>query len=271
MSRKALAYVGVAIAVAGVLWAAAGYVARESRRLAGSSGGPIQFVRDAPVVPTLALADLAGQGFSTDDWRGKVTLVNFWATWCPPCRAEIPELVALQAKYPDSLQVVGVSLDEAPPDFVRRFAADHGVNYPIVMGTPELQRAFPGVFALPTSFVVDRDGRAVKRHVGLVSIDVYEREVRALAGLDPDAVIETIEAPRGRTLAGSALATEIPGVDLSALSPDRRRLALERLNAENCACGCGFTVAGCRINDPSCQISLPLARKLVEELSNSGT
>jgi hypothetical protein len=162
-----------------------------------------------------------------------------------------------------------VSLDEAPHDFVRAFAREHGVNYPIVMITDELQRAFPGVFALPTSFVLDREGRVVKRHVGLVSIDIYEREVRALAGLDPGAVIEEVDERGATKLAGSALATEIPGLDLSILSPDRRRAALERLNAEQCTCGCGFTVAACRINDPSCDISLPLAKKLVQELSVS--
>jgi cytochrome c biogenesis protein CcmG/thiol:disulfide interchange protein DsbE len=271
MTRKATGYLCVAVVAAALLWTASAYVAHESRRLTDSGGiyPPIQFIRNAPVVPSLALSDLDGGRFSTAAWRDKVTVVNFWATWCPPCRAEIPEFVALQAKYRDELQIVGVSLDEAPTDFVRQFAREHGVNYPIVMVTPELQRAFPGVFALPTSFVLDRDGRVVKRHVGLVSIDIYEREVRALAGLDPGSVIEEIDESQGQRLAGSALATEIPGVDLSTLSSDLRRTAIERLNAESCTCGCGLTLAGCRINDTSCQISLPLAQQLVQDLAAS--
>jgi thiol-disulfide isomerase/thioredoxin len=268
MSRRFWIYAGAALAAGGLVWAGSAFVARESARLTdGERLPPLRFDSDAPAVPTLELADLEGRALSTADWDGKVTIVNFWATWCPPCRAEIPEFVALQAKYPEALRIVGVSLDEGPPELVRRFAVEHGVNYPIVMVTAELQRTFPGVFALPTSFVLDRKRRIVQRHVGLVSINIYERAVRALAGLDPQAVIEEVDQDEAQRLGDSALATDIPGVDFSGLSPGVRRTVLERLNAEQCTCGCGFTLAGCRINDPTCQISLPLARKLVEELA----
>jgi cytochrome c biogenesis protein CcmG/thiol:disulfide interchange protein DsbE len=268
MSRRVWIYGGLGLAATGLLWAGASYVERASERLTADAGlAPLRFDRNGPTVPTLELTDLDGRPLSTADWDGKVTIVNFWATWCPPCRAEIPEFVALQAKYPDELRIVGVSLDEGPPELVRRFAVDYGVNYPMVMITAELQRTFPGVFALPTSFVLDRDRRVVQRHVGLVSISVYERALRALAGLDPHAVIEEVDQGGSPGLGSSALATDIPGIDLSGLSSDARRTALERLNSEQCTCGCGFTLAGCRINDPNCQISLPLAQKLVQELA----
>ena len=224
-------------------------------------------MKNAPVVPTLTLSDLDGRALSTDEWRGKVTIVNFWATWCPPCRAEIPDFVNLQEKYSDSLRIIGVSLDEGPEEDVRRFMAEHGVNYPVVMITDGLGASFPGVFALPTSFVLDRDGRIVKRHVGLINVAIYEQEVRALAGLDPDAVIEEVD-DHGRVLLGNAAqATDIPGLDLSKLTSGARQEALERLNADHCTCGCGLTLAQCRINDPNCQISLPLATKLVDEIA----
>jgi len=91
--------------------------------------------------------------------RGNEVIVYFWATWCPPCRAEIPDLVALQARYGDRLQVIGVSQDEAGVEVVKRFAEAQHMNYPIVMSTPEIEKAFPGVAALPTSFVVDPKGK----------------------------------------------------------------------------------------------------------------
>ena len=91
------------------------------------------------------MRDLDGRSITSASLRGKVALINFWATWCGPCRAEIPDLVALQDKYRDQLQVIGISEDEAGPDIVRRFAASHNVNYPIVMLTPELEHVFPGV------------------------------------------------------------------------------------------------------------------------------
>src|SRR5207247_2896898 len=103
------------------------------------------------------MLDLDGRQISTSDWRGKVVLVNFWATWCPPCRAEIPDLVALQTKYGDRLQVIGVSEDEGSVDAVRQFAQAQHINYPVVMSTPELRKVFTGVNALATSFVLDRE------------------------------------------------------------------------------------------------------------------
>src|SRR6185312_5222467 len=115
----------------------------------------LQFFRNPAPVAALSLRTLDGRAVSSADWRGKVTIVNFWATWCGPCRAEIPDLVALQKKYSQYLQVVGISQDEAPPAVVQRFAADRQVNYPIVMSTPELEKAFPGIYALPTSYLLD--------------------------------------------------------------------------------------------------------------------
>src|SRR5262249_57975180 len=86
------------------------------------------------------MRDLDQREISISDLRGKVSLVNFWSTGCPPCRAEIPDLVALQEKYRGQLQIIGVSQDEDSPEVVRRFASEYKINYPIVMLTPELRR-----------------------------------------------------------------------------------------------------------------------------------
>jgi thiol-disulfide isomerase/thioredoxin len=203
---------------------------------------------------------------SPTDLRGKVVLVNFWATWCPPCRAEIPDLVALQARYSDRLQVIGVSQDEGSIEVVRRFAAAQHMNYPIVMMTPEIEKAFPGIAALPTSFIVDRAGRIVQRHVGMLNAMMTEQETRSLAGLPVNATIEEVDRAQPAKLE-NAQATQIPGVDLTKLSPERRTAALQKLNTEACTCGCDNTVAKCRIDDPKCTTSLPLAQRIVAEIA----
>ena len=228
----------------------------------------LRFFRDPAPVPAFTARDLDGRSISSADWRGKVTIVNFWATWCGPCRAEIPALIALQEKYRDHLQIIGVSEDEVSPEIVKRFAADQKMNYPVVMNTPEIQRIFAGVSALPTSFVVDRDVRVVQKHVGLLNAATTERETRALAGLSVNASIEQVDRSQPVKLENAAQVTNIPGVDLAKLPSDRRLLAIQKLNSEACTCGCDLTVAKCRVDDPSCSISLPLAIKIVQQITD---
>lgn len=214
-----------------------------------------------PVAP-FTVRDLDGKTISTEAWRGKVTIVNFWATWCAPCRAEIPDLVALQDKYRDQLQIIGISQDETGPEVVRQFAAEHRINYPIVMSTPELEKIFSGIYALPTSFIVDREVKIVAKHVGLLNPVTTEAETRLLAGLEVDATVEYVEDETKALIRNAAQATSIPGLDLDRLSATAKAAVLERLNTESCTCGCGLTLAACRINDPSCSISLPIAQKI---------
>ena len=142
-----------------------------------------------------------------------------------------------------------MSQDEGSIEVVKRFAAEQHMNYPIVMMTPELEKAFPGIAALPTSFLLDREGRIVQRHVGMLNAMVTEQETRALAGLPVNASIEEVDRAQPAKLE-NAQATQIPGVDLTKLSPERRTAALQKLNTEACTCGCDNTVAKCRIDDP---------------------
>lgn len=221
---------------------------------------------DRPVdLPAFQLTDLDGRAVSHDSLRGKVVLFNFWATWCGPCREEIPMLVALQAYYRDWLVVVGASIDERSPAEVRAFAQQLKVNYPIVMATEALVQAFGGVAAVPSTFVVRPDGKMVQRHVGALQAGRTEHEVRALAGLFTDATVETVADQGQVLLSNAAFATTIPGLDLAGLTVEAREALLKALNTEHCSCGCGLTVAQCRVNDPACDVSLPLAQKMLAE------
>jgi thiol-disulfide isomerase/thioredoxin len=245
--------------------------ARQNPARASNAAAIIRFVKDPQPVPAFSAKDLDGNTVSTADWPGKVTLVTFWATWCPPCRAEIPQLIALQRQYADQLRVVGISVDESPADELKDFAEQSGINYPIVVATKEIARKFGGVPALPTSFLINRDGRVVQKHVGLYPLGVYDREIRALLGLPVDAAIETFEDNGQIFLSNAAHATELPGVDFSKLKPDQKKAALKRMNSENCNCGCTLTIAQCRINDTQCQVSTELAKQIVEGAAREQT
>ena len=230
----------------------------------------VRLLREPIATTAFAATTLDGRSISSADWRGKIVLVNFWATWCPPCRAEIPDLVALQEKYRDHLVIVGIAEDEGSVDGVKRFVAEHKINYPIVMSTPELRKIFPAVMALPTTFVLDRDGNLAQKNVGMLNAKETEAGTRLLAGLKVNAEVVKVEAnEKAVGLENAAQARDIPGVDLTKLSGDQRTSLLMALNQEACKCGCGLTVAKCRIDDPNCPFSLPQARTIVEKLAPS--
>jgi len=226
----------------------------------------IRFSDKPLALPAFSVKDFDGATLTPQSLEGKVVLLNFWATWCGPCRAEIPMLVALQDRYRDHLVVVGLSIDEGPPDAVRQFARQHGVNYPIVIVGADVQDAFGGITSVPATFVVNRQGGIVQRHIGLLNPAVTEHETRSLAGLRTDATVETVNDIGQVLLANAAYATEIPGLDLAPLTARQREETLHRLNTDKCTCGCGLTLAQCRINDPSCEVSLPTAQRVVAEI-----
>jgi thiol-disulfide isomerase/thioredoxin len=229
----------------------------------------IRLASNGTPAPPFLLSDLNGRMISTAEWQGHVVLLNFFATWCQPCREEIPELAELQKRYKSQLQVVGVSLDDdATPAQVKQFAMRNGINYSIVMGSSEITKEYGGVPALPTNFIIDSHGRVVQKHVGLYPLAVYDTEVRALLGMHVDAKVETFEDTGQIFLKNASLATELPGVDLKGLTPSQKKEALKQMNAENCSCGCGMTIAQCRINDSTCPISKELAAKIIKEIRN---
>jgi thiol-disulfide isomerase/thioredoxin len=219
--------------------------------------------------------DLAGQAVSSAAFPGKVVLLSFWATWCPPCRLEIPELIELQNRYKDKLQIVGVSMDDADTpaevNHVKEVAAQMGINYPVVMASHEMVDEYGGVPALPTTFVLNTGGRIVQKHTGLYPTDDFDNEIRLLLNLPVNATIETFQDTGQIFLKNAALATELPDVDFKGLSAAQKREALKRMNSESCTCGCGLTVAECRVNDTDCDISKAMAAKIVKDVAASSS
>jgi thiol-disulfide isomerase/thioredoxin len=131
--------------------------------------------------PDWELADLSGKPVKFSNFRGHVLIVDFWATWCVPCRIEIPRFVELQKQYGNKgLTVVGVSLDEQGPEVVKKFVKQFRVSYPIVIGNQKVVEAYGGVDVIPTTFVIDRQGHIVSRHIGYDDKAVFEKEIQSL-------------------------------------------------------------------------------------------
>jgi len=235
-----------------------------------TSGEGVQIkFSDKPIaVPAMSLRDLDGAAIPAESWAGKVVLINFWATWCGPCREEIPALMALQEHYGKQLQVIGLSIDVGPPANVRSFVRDAGINYPVAIADEALQQAFGGIPAVPSTFVITPENKIIQRHVGLADPRLLEHEVRALAKLPTAATVQVVQDNGQVLLANAAYATEIPGLDLSQCTPTQREALLKQLNTEHCTCGCGLTVAQCRVDDPSCDVSLPLAQDLIRKITS---
>jgi thiol-disulfide isomerase/thioredoxin len=242
----------------------------ESRppRAHSDSDRVVRFVKNPQPMPAFLVSGVDGKPVSTAAWKGKVVFLNFWATWCPPCRAEVPILIDLATRYKDRVQIVGVSLDDGPEE-VKAFVKDTGINYPVVMASREILGEYGGIPALPTLFVINPAGNVVQKHEGLYSRELYETEIRLLLGLPADATIETFEDTGQIFLKNAALATELPGVDFAGLTPDQKKSALRRMNLDRCDCGCRFTLAQCRINDTSCPVSLRLAASVVKRLGSA--
>jgi thiol-disulfide isomerase/thioredoxin len=131
--------------------------------------------------PEWKLSDLDGKVVKFSDFRGHVLILDFWATWCLPCRLEIPHFVELQKQYGNKgLTVIGVSLDEQGQEIVKKFVKQLGVNYPIVIGNEKVAESYGGIVAVPTTFVIDRQGRVVSRHIGYDDKSAFEKEIQSL-------------------------------------------------------------------------------------------
>lgn len=138
-------------------------------------------VEPGAAAPSWELRDVDGKTVKLSDFKDKVVVLDFWATWCPPCRKEIPGFVALQKQYgKDGLAIVGISLDQDGAAKVKKFIKANGMNYPVVMGNEDLSRDYGSIRAIPTTFVIDRAGKIVSKHVGYEDQAVFEKEIKPL-------------------------------------------------------------------------------------------
>jgi cytochrome c biogenesis protein CcmG/thiol:disulfide interchange protein DsbE len=146
------------------------------------AAGSVCAAKKTPAQLSFTVKDMHGADVTLTDFKGKVILLNYWATWCGPCKVEIPDLVALQDQYRDKgFVVLGVSQDDEP-ETLRDFASTWKMNYPVLVGrdTPELLDAQGSLWGLPTSYLIGRDGTICTRHLGPAKKADFEREIKAL-------------------------------------------------------------------------------------------
>lgn len=135
----------------------------------------------SPAPMHFTLKDMNGVDVKLSSFKGKIVMLNFWATWCPPCKVEIPDLVELQKKYGNDLVILGVSIDDTPEQ-LKPFAAEYHVNYPLLVGKgrDEVAEAFGGTWALPSTAIIGRDGKIAQKHTGIRSKEQFESDIKAL-------------------------------------------------------------------------------------------
>lgn len=161
MKRNPLALVVVAFVVALMLYFG-------THKIGRMRAAETPHLTKASIAPDFTLEALDGKSVKLSDLRGKAVLLNFWATWCGPCKIEMPWFVELQNQYgSQGLQIVGVAMDDASKEDIAKFAKDMGVNYPILIGKEAVGDAYGGVPALPESFFIGRDGKVVDKIIGL--------------------------------------------------------------------------------------------------------
>jgi thiol-disulfide isomerase/thioredoxin len=137
----------------------------------------------ADAAPAWTLKDLNGKTVSLSDFKGKVVVLDIWATWCPPCRAEIPHFIELQDQYKDKgVTVVGMSVDSTGPAAVAKFVEENKMNYPIVMADEATATAYGADQGIPFTIVIDKNGQVVARHLGLTDKETFQDDIaKALA------------------------------------------------------------------------------------------
>ncbi len=174
MQRNPLILIVVAAIAAAMLF----FGIHEARK--NRAGGTVAGQMKGQPAPDFDLQSLDGKNMKLSDFRGKAVLLNFWATWCGPCKIEMPWFVELQKEYgPQGFQIVGVAMDEdASSEDIAKFTKELGVNYPILLGKDSVGQSYGGVGVLPTTFFIDREGKLVAREFGLQSRSVFVDHIK---------------------------------------------------------------------------------------------
>ena len=137
---------------------------------------------DNQQAPDFTLVDTKGEKISLQNYRGKIVIIDFWATWCPPCRRGIPDLIQIQKEFKNKVAVIGISLDTDTKKDVVPFMKNMGINYTVVYANSQVIQDYGNVEAIPTSFVISKDGKIVNQHIGLTPKETYISEINKLLG-----------------------------------------------------------------------------------------
>jgi peroxiredoxin len=191
-----------AFAIAAALLAAYFFAGRSSEPRSVKAASPVKAGKDRKPAPDFALKDADGKTVHLEDYKGKVVLLDFFATWCGPCKIEIPWFMEMERKNKDKgFSVLGVSMDDEGWEVVKPFLADLGVNYRVVIGNDATAQLYGGVDALPTTFLIDRNGKIAAVHIGLANKKVFEDGIEQLLLQPPGGIIkDNADASRGMVL-----------------------------------------------------------------------
>ena len=178
LALPALVLASLALGLAACSDAPANDAATAGNTLAGQNTPASTSLGEAP---DFTLPTLAGDSLRLADLRGQIVVLNFWATWCAPCVEEIPELIDLHDELnPHGLTVLGVSLDEEGPDLIKPFTDRFGITYPILLDDGAVAEAYGGVWALPTTYVIDPEGQIMQRVIGLFPVEEMRPKFREM-------------------------------------------------------------------------------------------
>jgi peroxiredoxin len=187
LSRRAawIAMGSVALAL-GLLWAASDLQAPPPDETPAAPAAQSDEFDDSKASGKTAsldytVKDMNGADVHLASYKGKIIVLNFWATWCTPCKQEIPDLVTLQTQYKDDIVVLGFSVDDKPED-LKSYAAKYQMNYPVLVGAghENIQEAYGPMWGIPVTIIIDREGRIAKKQSGIRSLEQFEREIKRL-------------------------------------------------------------------------------------------
>lgn len=184
--KRNLTILAFAVVVIAILLFFGSRIAQRKIERARTTGQLVAGHMDGQLAPEFELEDVKGGKLSLASLRGKAVVINFWATWCAPCKIEIPWLVELQNKYgPRGLQIVGVAEDDSGKDSIAAFAREMGMNYPVLLADENIATRYGNVEGLPTTFYIGRDGRVVEHSAGLTGYSEIEESIQKALAAPP--------------------------------------------------------------------------------------